>query len=178
MKQVPTVAFFLLAGGSVFGQVTAHQGVVAKQGSAEERTIFRSPMVLEVPATLFLQIPQMQNQDRPVTTQSIMEVTNYVCDAVSFQLLILHLARPNSKGEVKLTVFATLKTDPGMDKLVNLTFEVLSKGEPVAKALVTKIDAEEGKTASVKTKLTIPQAKLDLVEAPLLRITMEVRDNA
>jgi hypothetical protein len=176
MKLVAAVGVLLLSiGGLVFGQVTAKQGVVASQGLTDERTTFKSPMILEFPISLFDQL--RTGPPTAVLRAPVPEVTKYVCNAVSFQNLFLELVRPNKKGEVVLKAQAILKTDQGMDKLVKLTFEVLSKGETVAKKTIRKIDAEEGKTRSKHAEVVIPEAKTDPSETPVLRITMEVKDN-
>ena len=175
-RTLSATGVLLVVAGVALGQVTARQGVVASQGPTDERTRFKSPMILEIPLTLFEKMrtapPKALLRDSPG------EVTKYVCDAVSFQSLRLELERPNHKNQFVLKVNVTLKNDPGVDKIVHLTLEVLSKGNRAAVGFIPKIDAEEHKTINKHAELTIPAAKLDLSEVPTLKITMEVRDNS
>ncbi len=150
--------------------------VVARQGPAVTHE-FHSPMVLEVP------LPNVTRYPIGALKALGSDIPNYRCDDVSLASLTIEVKkRSQRKGNsLVLEVAGGVQVPSSHDRLVDLTF-IARKGDTViGRASVVNLDAEEGRTTSFRTDITLDEVQLREAFAaepyPILEMTVAVRDN-
>ena len=174
MTYARLVAFSAL---TMIGMATAALAqVVARQGPALTHE-FHSPMVLEVP------LPNITRY--PIGARKTLgsDIPNYTCDDVSLPSLTIEVKkRSQRKGNtVVLEIAGGAHVPSSHDRLVDVIF-IAKRGDTlIFKANVLNLDAEEGRTTSFRTDITLDEVQLrDAFAAephPTLEITVVVRDN-
>jgi hypothetical protein len=152
---------------------TADSQVVARQGTPEV-TEFHSPMILELPLPALVGLPIGSGKTLGAKLQS------YSCEGVSVPVLLLNVSKRKPKQDPTLTidVSGVLRVPPSHDRLVDLTFSILSNGKSLATAQIKRRDAEEDRDTSFRTSLLVNEQALrsafTLDPPPTLQLTVAV----
>jgi hypothetical protein len=168
------VAFSVLA---MIGMATAALAqVVARQGPAVTHK-FHSPMILEVP------LPNITRYPIGGLKTLGSDIPNYTCDDVSLPSLTVEVKkRSQRKGNILvLEIAGGVLVPSSHDRLVDLIF-IAKRGDAViGRASVLNLDAEEGRTTSFRTDITLDEVQLREAFAaephPIIEMTVTVRDN-
>ncbi len=72
-----------------------------------------------------------------------------------------------------------MRVEPSFDRWVDIQLELVAGAKTLAKAPIWHVDAEEGKTVTVKTRLVADAAELEAAAggAAVLRVTVIVTGN-
>lgn len=145
--------------------------VVARQGVEDPNRIqsFRSPMVLEYPASELL-------QSESGTAWRFKEIERFDCDGVHFEYV--SLARSGKvKNGLSLQIEGRLAVGPSFDREAKVIVEVLADGKPIGQGVKEKIDAEERKTKPFRFTFRLTPESSRLLEESsntVLRVTLFV----
>ena len=129
--------------------------VVGRQGPALTQE-FHSPMILEVP------LPNVTRYPIGARTSLGADIPNYTCDAVSLPGLAIEVKKRSQRNgnRIVLEIAGGAHVPPSHDRLVDVTFIVKRGDNVMGKASVTNIDAEEDRTTSFRTALTLDEVQL------------------
>lgn len=149
--------------------------VVAKQGEVQEKVVFKSPMVLELP---FAKVRGLdQGEGTPFKG-----LETYVCDDTRLTRLVVTRTRASErKGDV-YTFDGTVAVGNSHDRWVTIDLDLVLLDAVLAKASVVDLDAEEEKERDFQLKLEVPAeatARLFAAEGQgaQFRLKVSVQDN-
>lgn len=147
--------------------------VVARQGGAKDNIErFDSPMILEL---TFPVAGSIAADGKPTSLGE--NLSKYVCANVAIENLIVRAA-PFKNGSTQLTYLATVHNRPGIDKRVDITYQLFDGETTISyPALVKNMSIEEGSRAQAKASAYIESDALRAHPEARLRLTLTVRDD-
>ena len=168
MARGPVLPLLLLglAAAPAGAQVTATQG-----SHADTRQSFRSPMILEAPATTLL---ALERGDR----WSFPEVASYRCEDASFRSVTLK--RTGGAKELQCEVEGFVEVADSYDRTAEVRVEILDGDRVAGGGMKGDIDAEERKATRFWFKVRLDAsatAALRASASPTVRLTLGLRRN-
>lgn len=135
-------------------------------------------MVLELPLKDFRELPEGTGRD-------FKEVRRYYCEDVVLSQLVVSPRKEDRRGKtplVRLDVRGSVSVRPSFDRLATLRFDLINGEERFSTTQVPRINAEEGKTRTFSTSLSLDEEEYERFFAtgdnPRLQITVAVSDNS
>jgi hypothetical protein len=173
-RTVSVFALLALTAALLGAQVVARQGDPAKPPLQE----FKSPMVLDLPLKDFHDLPAGTGRD-------FTEVRKFYCEDVGLSRLLVSPrkeSRRHKPAVVHLDIRGSLSVRPSYDRLATLRFDLINGEVRFATAQMPRIDAEEGKTQTFSTSLSLDEEEYERFfttgDNPRLQITVTVSDNS
>jgi hypothetical protein len=174
VRTVSVFALLALTAALLGAQVVARQGDPAQPPLQE----FKSPMVLELPLKDFRGLPEG-------TGREFKEVRKFYCEDVVLSQFLVSPRKETRRGKptvVRLDIRGALSVRPSYDRLATLRFDLVNGEERFATTQVPRINAEEGRTHTFSTSLSLDGEEYERFfttgDNPRLQITLTVSDNS
>ncbi len=159
------ISLLVLTNGSAASQVVAKQGVP----DPERIQSFHSPMILEFPATEFI-------QPASGTAWRLRGIERFSCDGTYFGFVSLERSGKVKNG-LSLRIDGTLVVGPSFDREAKVIVELLVDGQSIGRGWKENIDAEERKVKPFHFSFRLsPEASLRLEQSKntVVRVTLFV----